>query len=114
MSGLLGNYLGQETVRAVCRGIPRRNAGRNGAGGGGSAGGAEHLEGMGGDGEGEGVSAGGGGSDAGDVPAARAAKVDERGLTPAMRELLESKPQTPSPLPALDFIVGSRIELGLS
>jgi hypothetical protein len=111
MSGLLGNYLGQETVRAVCRGIPRRNAGRNGAGGGGSAGGAEHLEGMGGDGEGEGVSAGGGGSDAGDVPAARAAKVDERGLTPAMRELLESKPQTPSPLPALDFIVGSRIEL---
>ena len=37
--------------------------------------------------------------------------VDERGLTPAMRELVDSKPNAPTPLPKLDCIVGSRIEL---
>ena len=37
--------------------------------------------------------------------------VDERGLTPAMRELVDSKPKAPTPLPKLDCIVGSRIEL---
>ena len=128
MSGLLGNYLGEETVRAVCRGIPRRNAGRNGGGGRdgapsestgpGSEGTAsagrflsEHLER--GDGGGGAISRSGGlGGVSGKASGeSTVAKVDERGLTPAMRELLESKPQTPSPLPALDFIVGSRIEL---
>ena len=37
--------------------------------------------------------------------------VDERGLTPAMRELVDSKPKAPTPLPKLDCIVGSRVEL---
>ena len=37
--------------------------------------------------------------------------VDERGLTPAMRELVDSKPNVPTPLPKLESVVGSRIEL---
>jgi hypothetical protein len=44
-------------------------------------------------------------------PNQRRKAVDERGLTPAMRELVDSKPKAPTPLPKLDCIVGSRIEL---
>ena len=37
--------------------------------------------------------------------------VDERGLTPAMRELVDSKPRNPTSLPSLEAIVGSRVQL---
>ena len=43
--------------------------------------------------------------------AAPATRVDERGLTPAMRQLLESEPPTPPPPPPPPPPVGSRIEL---
>ena len=102
MSGLLGDYLGQETIRAVRRGMQRPRAGHErGAGaleGGGPVAAAE-------------VESSSASRLTGAVLEPDSAKVDSRGLTPAMRELLESKPETPSPLPALDFIVGSRIEL---